>query len=142
MKIDFNRNYTMIALYALVVILCGILFIFAFSNFGVVWTYLVNFLSIFMPIFYGMFIAYLIYPIVKFFERRVFQGLLRKKKFGLARVLSVVSGFCIVIAGIGMNSGYLLIHAVFQLCSLYLFGKYLFSLFHSVKSLFFSQKLL
>lgn len=112
MKIDFNRNYTMIALYALVVILCGILFIFAFSNFGVVWTYLVNFLSIFMPIFYGMFIAYLIYPIVKFFERRVFQGLLRKKKFGLARVLSVVSGFCIVIAGIVLFCWLILPHII------------------------------
>ena len=65
MKIDFNRNYTTIALYALVVVLCGILFIFAFANFGAVWTYVVDFLRIFMPIFYGMFIAYLIYPLVK-----------------------------------------------------------------------------
>ena len=98
MKIDFNRNYGLMALYALVVILCGILFIFAFSNFGLMWTYLVNFLSIFMPIFYGMFIAYLIYPIIKFFEWRVFRGLNRRKKYGLARALSVVSSFCIVIA--------------------------------------------
>ena len=100
MKIDFNRNYTMIALYALVVILCGILFVFAFSNFGLMWTYLVDFLSIFMPIFYGMFIAYLIYPIVKLFERRVFRGLRQRKKYGLARVLAVVSAFGIVLVGL------------------------------------------
>ncbi|MBR7161751.1 MAG: AI-2E family transporter [Clostridia bacterium] len=100
MKIDFNRNYTLIALYALIVVLCGILLIFAFSNFGVMWTYLVNFLSIFMPIFYGMCIAYLIYPLVKFFERQVFCGLNRRKKYGLARVVSVASVFLIVIAAI------------------------------------------
>ena len=100
MKIDFNRNYTTIALYALIVILCGILFVFAFVNFGAVWTYLVDFLSIFMPIFYGMFIAYLIYPIVKFFEKRVFQKLNEKKKYTLVRVLSLVSAFFIVIVSL------------------------------------------
>ncbi len=112
MKIDFNRNYTMIALYALIVILCGILFVFAFSNFGVMWTYLVDFLSIFMPIFYGMFIAYLIYPLVKLFERHVFRGLNRRKKYGLARVLSVVSGFCIVIVGIVLFCWLILPHII------------------------------
>ena len=64
MKFEFNHNYNMIALYALIVVLCGILLIFAFANFGLMWTFLIDFLSIFMPIFYGMFIAYLIYPIV------------------------------------------------------------------------------
>ena len=97
MKIDFNRNYTMIALYALIVVLCGILFIFAFSHFGVMWTYLVNFLSIFMPIFYGMFLAYLIYPLVKFFERRIFRRLNEKRRYGLSRILSVFSVLFIVI---------------------------------------------
>ena len=97
MKIDFNRNYTMIAWYALIVILCGILFVFAFSNFGMMWTYLVDFFSIFTPIFYGMFIAYLIYPVVKLFEHRVFHGLNQRKKYGLARVLAVASAFGIVL---------------------------------------------
>ena len=112
MKIDFNRNYTMIALYALIVVLCGILLIFAFSNFGVMWTYLVDFLSIFMPIFYGMFIAYLIYPLVKFFERRVFRILNEKRKYGLARVLSVVSVFFIVIAAVGLFCWLVLPHII------------------------------
>lgn len=112
MKIDFNRNYTMIALYALIVVLCGILLVFAFSNFGVMWTYLVDFLSIFTPIFYGMFIAYLIYPLVKFFERRVFRILHEKRKYGLARVLSVVSVFFIVIAVVGLFCWLVLPHII------------------------------
>ena len=112
MKIDFNRNYMTIALYAMVVILCGILFIFAFSNFGSVWTYLVNFLSIFMPIFYGMFIAYLIYPMVKFFEKRIFGGLNRKKKYSLARALSIVSVFFILIVALTLFFGLIFPHII------------------------------
>ncbi|MBQ3489367.1 MAG: AI-2E family transporter [Clostridia bacterium] len=112
MKIDFNRNYTTIALYALVVVLCGILFIFAFANFGAVWTYVVDFLRIFMPIFYGMFIAYLIYPLVKFFERRVFRGLNRKKRYGLARALSIVSVFFIAITAIILFCWLILPHII------------------------------
>ncbi len=112
MKIDFNRNYTMIALYALIVILCGILFVFAFSNFGAVWTYIVNFFSIFMPIFYGMFIAYLIYPMVRFFERRIFRGLYRKKKYGLARALSLVCVFLLLIVSIALFCCLILPHII------------------------------
>ncbi|MBE6665501.1 MAG: AI-2E family transporter [Ruminococcaceae bacterium] len=112
MKINFNRNYTIIALYALVVILCGVLFVFAFSNFGAVWKYIVNFFSIFMPIFYGMFIAYLIYPMIKFFERRVFRGLLRKKRYGLARALSLVCVFLILIVSIVLFCWLILPHII------------------------------
>ena len=112
MKFEFNHNYNMIALYALIVVLCGILLIFAFANFGLMWTFLIDFLSIFMPIFYGMFIAYLIYPIVKFFERRVFHNLNLKKRYGLARVLSVVSGFCIVISCVGLFCWLILPHII------------------------------
>ena len=112
MKFDFNRNYAIIALYALVVILCGILFVFAFANFGAVWTYIVSFFSIFMPIFYGMFIAYLIYPMVRFFERRIFRSLYRKKKYGLARALSLVSVFLLLIVSIALFCWLILPHII------------------------------
>ena len=112
MKLDFNRNYTIIALYALIVILCGVLFVFAFANFGAVWTYIVNFFSIFMPIFYGMFIAYLIYPMVKFFEWRIFRGLIRKKRYGLARALSLICVFLILIVSIVLFCVLILPHII------------------------------
>lgn len=97
MKINFNKQYTIIAIYALLVILCGILFVFTFTHFGDVWARIIDFLNIFMPIFYGMAIAYLIYPIVRFFERKVFHKLNEKKRYGLARVLSIVIVFLMVI---------------------------------------------
>lgn len=128
MKINFNKQYTVIAAYALLVILCGILFIFAFTHFSEVWTVVVDFLSIFMPIFYGMAIAYLIYPVVKFFERRVFHGLNRKKRYGLARILSILIVFLLVIAFIGLFCWLILPHIIEgyvdlqQLSNMYLMG--------------------
>ena len=100
MKINFNKQYTTIAIYALLVILCGILCVFTFTHFSDVWAKIVNFIDIFMPIFYGMAIAYLIYPIVRFFEKRVFRKLNEQKRYGLARVLSIVIVFLMAIVSI------------------------------------------
>ena len=97
MKINFNKQYTTVAVYALLVVLCGILCVFTFTHFGEVWTKVVDFLDIFTPIFYGMAIAYLIYPFVKFFERKIFRRLYQKKRYALARILSIIIVFLLVI---------------------------------------------
>jgi len=128
MKINFNKQYTTVAIYALLVILCAILFVFAFTHFGDVWSAIVNFLSIFMPIFYGMAIAYLIYPIMKFFERKVFRGLNRKKRYGLARILSIVIVFLLALSFIVVFCWLILPHIIEgyldlqQRSSMYLMG--------------------
>lgn len=100
MKIDFNRRNHTLAFYALVVILVVTLCIFAFLNFGTVIRKAGNFLSVFLPIIYGGMLAYLLCPGVKFFERRVFRAMNSKKLYGLARVLSVVLMFLIVVLAI------------------------------------------
>ena len=112
MKINFNKQYTTVATHALLVILCGVLGVFTFTHFREVWARVVDFLNIFMPIFYGMAIAYLIYPIVKFFERKVFRRLNQKKLYGLARVLSIVIVFLIVIVFIVLFCLLILPHIV------------------------------
>ena len=100
MKINFNKQYTTVAIYALLVILCGILCVFTFTRLDVVWSKIVSFLDIFMPIFYGMAIAYLIHPFVRFFEKKVFHKLNEQKRGGLARVLSIVIVFLLAIASL------------------------------------------
>ncbi len=112
MKINFNKQYTMIAIYALLVILCGILCVFTFTHFGEVWSKVIDFFNIFMPIFYGMAIAYLIYPIVKFFERKVFRRLNEKKRYGLARILSIIIVFLSVIVFIALFCWLVLPHII------------------------------
>ena len=112
MKINFNKQYTTVAIHALLVILCGVLCVFTFTHFGKVWAYVIDFLNIFMPIFYGMAIAYLIYPIVKFFERKIFRRLNEKKRYGLARVLSIIIVFLLVIVFIVLFCLVILPHIV------------------------------
>lgn len=112
MKINFNKQYTMIAIHALLVILCVILCVFTFTHFGEVWSKVIDFFNIFMPIFYGMAIAYLIYPIVKFFERKVFRRLNEKKRYGLARVLSIIIVFLSVIVFIALFCWLVLPHII------------------------------
>ena len=112
MKINFNKQYTTVATHALLVILCSVLGVYSFTHFKEVWAHVVDFLNIFMPIFYGMAIAYLIYPIVKFFERKVFRRLNQKKLYGLARVLSIVIVFLIVLVFIVLFCFLILPHIV------------------------------
>ena len=112
MKMNFNKQYTTVAIYALLVILCGILCVFTFTHFEAVWTKVIDFLNIFMPIFYGMAIAYLVYPIVKFFERKIFRRLNQKKRYGLARVLSIIIVFLLVIAFIVVFCWLILPHII------------------------------
>jgi predicted PurR-regulated permease PerM len=111
-KINFNKQYTTMAVYALLVILCGILCVFTFTHFGEVWAKVIDFLNIFMPIFYGMAIAYLVYPTVKFFERKVFRRLYQKKRYGLARILSIVIVFFIAIVFIVLFCWLILPHII------------------------------
>ena len=112
MKLNFNKQYTTVAIYALLVILCGILCVFTFTHFGEVWANIIDFLNIFMPIFYGMAISYIVYPGVRFFERKVFRKLNEKKRYGLARVLSIVIIFLIAILFIALFCWLVLPHII------------------------------
>ena len=96
MKIDFNKKNTTIAFYALIVLLTVTLCIFGFLNFSKVWSKINFFINVFLPIVYGALIAYLLCPGVKFFERRVFRAMNRKKLYGLSRVCSVIIVFLLV----------------------------------------------
>jgi predicted PurR-regulated permease PerM len=102
MKPEFNKRNNTLALYALTVLLVVMLCIFIFLNFGAVWTSVNHVIGVFMPIFYGAMIAYLLCPGVKFFEKRVFRGLNRKKLYGFSRVLAVVAVFLAVVISIGL----------------------------------------
>lgn len=100
MKPVFNKHNHTLAAYAFLVILCVTLCIFLFLNIGTVGAKIFQVVNVFFPIFYGMFIAYMLCPGVKFFERRVFRKLNAKKKYKLVRALSVVCIFLIVVLAI------------------------------------------
>ena len=97
-KIDWNKKYTTIAVYAFLVILLSIICIFFFLNYSDFGGYIKKFFSILSPVLLGILFAYLLNPIVRFFENKVFAFITKTgKKRHLARSLSVVCTYVLVL---------------------------------------------
>lgn len=97
MKIEWNKRYTTIAIYAFLVIFFVTAFVFFLLDFDSFWNTASKFLSVFNPIFCGIGITYLLSPFLRFFENRVFSGLDRKGKYRLKRTLSVICTLIFVV---------------------------------------------
>lgn len=96
-KIEWNKKYATIALYAFIVIFCVVFCIFLFLDFNTFGRYVSKILSVFNPVFYGILITYLLSPFVNFYERTVLKGLDRKGLYRLKRTLSVLCTLLVVI---------------------------------------------
>ena len=70
MKIEWNRRYTTIAVYACLVLVFGILFFYGVQNFQEVRTWSSTALVTLRPFIFGFVIAYLLNPIYVFFDKR------------------------------------------------------------------------
>lgn len=98
-KIQWNRQYTTIAVYAFLVILAGILCVVFFQNYGNLSVYVEKIFSVLNPVFLGILFAYLLNPILRFFENHVFWRVgLKKGKNRLRRTLSVICTYLVLIA--------------------------------------------
>ncbi|MCM1334843.1 MAG: AI-2E family transporter [Bacteroides sp.] len=115
MKFRWNKRYLGWGLTAFAVIFASTLVIFILMNQHSLAAGIGGFLNALVPIFYGFILAYLLCPIVNFFETRVFGRLFAKKKAPdraeakahglnifvknkLARVFSILVTLVIVIA--------------------------------------------
>lgn len=101
MKIEWNRKYNTIAVYVLIVVAILALFVMAVFNLGGIMAAVSKTLGILMPIIVGVVIAFILNPIVMFFERRLFRPLFKKKpRHKLARALSVTVTLVLTFAAI------------------------------------------
>lgn len=101
MKINYNRKYTTIALYTIVVVFI-LLIVYRFTFTWDDSIQLVdNFISIMSPFIFALFIAYFISPMVNFFESKVLSRLhiknRRIKSTKLIRVLSIIMSYLVVL---------------------------------------------
>lgn len=99
MKMNWDKKYTTIAVYAFLVIAASILFYLAVSNFSGLLGVLGRLIGLIMPIIIGLCVAYILNPVLKVLENQVFCHIrpLKKRKKAL-RGVSLLVTFVIAIA--------------------------------------------
>lgn len=81
MKINWNKRYTTYAIYACIVLAAVIFCIFLGVYVQDIWGGVLKVVDVFSPLLYGCAIAYILHPIVDFFEKKILSGV----KHGVAR---------------------------------------------------------
>ncbi|MBR5514404.1 MAG: AI-2E family transporter [Ruminococcus sp.] len=99
MKINWNSKYTTISVYTILTFTVCIFIYAVIFNFTVVGDFIKKLMSILAPITWGIVIAYLVNPILKWFERHV-KKITEKNKphFRLTRVISLFLAMTIFLA--------------------------------------------
>lgn len=102
MKLKWDKNYFAIGLTAFVVIACAILFFLIINRFDVIWGGVMTVINILMPIIVGLIIAYLLNPLMNFFERVCYKKISANREYSrLRRALSLVSTILLFLVIIG-----------------------------------------
>lgn len=100
MKIDWNKKYTTISIYAIIVLIIGLLFSKSISNWGDTRDFFKSAVKTLSPFIVGFLIAYFINPMVIWFEKIISNFKFRKKKIKSAktkRMLAILFSYIIVL---------------------------------------------
>lgn len=98
-KVNWNKKYTTIMIYAMIVILALVLVAFLLMDLPAVWQKTKALLANLAPIFYGAIFAYLLAPFINFLERRIFRGI---KKPRLKRAFSIIVTYIVALVGLAL----------------------------------------
>lgn len=101
-KFSPNSNYFTILIYALLFVL-GALLIYEFvGNFQSTLAVIGKIISLVAPFLVGAFIAFILYPLVKFFYHKVFTGWMKMKSVKGAKWLSILCSYLLAIGMIAI----------------------------------------
>lgn len=99
MKINWNEKYTTLSVYTTLTFTACIIIYAVLFNFTVIGDFIRRLMTILAPITWGIVIAYLVNPIMKWFERKVKRVTERKKQHPkLTRVISLTLAMIIFLA--------------------------------------------
>ncbi len=102
-KIDWNRKYTTIAIYACIVIAIAIIMLVIGLNFDRVSAMVSRMMDVLNPIFVGIIIAYLCNSLLRLFENKVFAFTERRKpRRRLRRGLALTATYLVVLLVIAL----------------------------------------
>lgn len=79
MKIDWNRKYTTIAVYAVLVVIASLVCYNVLHNFTSYKAAFRQLISILLPVIYGFSIAFVLNPVERFFEKKIWGRISREK---------------------------------------------------------------
>ena len=79
MKIDWNRQYTTIAVYAVLVVIASLVCYNVLHNFTSYKAAFRQLIGILLPVIYGFSIAFVLNPVERFFEKKVWGRISREK---------------------------------------------------------------
>lgn len=100
LKLEWNKKYTTIAIYACIVCSIAAIILTICLNFETVWDKLGQTVAIFNPIFLGIIIAYLCNPLMRWFERRVFTFTKKdpqnRRKCRVSRTLAILCTYLLI----------------------------------------------
>ena len=102
MKLNMNKKYTTIAVYAFLVIAAAITFFFVISEHSVVGRMAGTFFGLMTPFIYGAALAYVLNPVLNWLEKKVFPKVFgdrvsKRSRRGLGALLTFLFG-CAVVA--------------------------------------------
>lgn len=102
MKLNMNKKYTTIAVYAFLVIAAAITFFFVISEHSVVSRMAGTFFGLMTPFIYGAALAYVLNPVLNWLEKKVFPKVFgdrvsKRSRRGLGVLLTFLFG-CAVVA--------------------------------------------
>ncbi len=98
MKFKWDKSYFGIGLTAFIVIACSILFYMVINRFDVIISGFNMVINILMPMIMGLVIAYLLNPLLNFFEQTIFKKIQPQLKYSkIRRAVSVTTTFVVVI---------------------------------------------
>ena len=87
MKVNWNKKYTTYAIYAGIVSAAIIFCIFLGIYIKDIWGWVKKIVDVFIPLIYGVIIAYMLNPLLRLFEKTVFRKIkhrMAKRGFGVA----------------------------------------------------------
>ncbi len=97
MKFKWDKNYFGIGLTAFIVIACSIIFYMIINHFDVVISGFNLVVNILMPMIAGLVIAYLLNPLLNFFEQTIFKKIQPQLKYSKIRRAVSVTTTCVVV---------------------------------------------
>ncbi len=108
MKGKFNNKYVSWGLTAFCVLSGVILVFFSFYRWGYIKSFLETILRVLMPFIYGLVIAYVMNPLVKLLDKKVYSKIIKKKKQKLTRALALATSSILFIGIIVTSISFLI----------------------------------